>query len=361
MYNDIFPKEALELYLILKLDTNNSYMQDVFFLIFHLSKTENISNTIYNIKNLLLKTNSIYDIEKIYLSNEQLKSLYYNFSIREYLKDNTIKNEYINAYIEIKRIYVNNNLDNIINIYNAKQRVYNILDNLSSSKENSEEFYQLINVISNYTDKKDLQSYCDYFENKNNLVLRMFDFKRGEFKFNQLNQLEDLKNRASKSKKISKNIFKYNEISKENKKIITNYYIKSVVFQIIVILFLFFFFQPIGLFKIYLSSNNTNILLPLAIYLIINILIIIALFINLLSVIKLKSNKINSINNGYISNISTSPSTRYNIVTIYFPLYNVHLDVTFKQFSSKNISIMDKVLVVKIHNKYICIPDNNRD
>ena len=34
MYNDIFPKEALELYLILKLDTNNSYMQDVFFLIF---------------------------------------------------------------------------------------------------------------------------------------------------------------------------------------------------------------------------------------------------------------------------------------------------------------------------------------
>ena len=25
MYNDIFPKEALELYLILKLDTNNSY------------------------------------------------------------------------------------------------------------------------------------------------------------------------------------------------------------------------------------------------------------------------------------------------------------------------------------------------
>ena len=103
MYNDIFSKEALELYLILKLDTNNYHMQDVFYLIYHLSKTENISNTIYNIKGLLLKTNSVYDIEKIYLSNEQLKSLYCNFSIIECLKDNTIKNEYINAYIEIKK------------------------------------------------------------------------------------------------------------------------------------------------------------------------------------------------------------------------------------------------------------------
>ena len=359
MYNDIFSKEALELYLILKLDTNNYHMQDVFYLIYHLSKTENISNTIYNIKGLLLKTNSVYDIEKIYLSNEQLKSLYCNFSIIECLKDNTIKNEYINAYIEIKKILINNNLDNIINIYNVKQKIYSILDNLSSNSINNEEFYQLINVISNYTDKNDLQSYCDYFENRNNLVFKIFDFKKGKFKFNQLNQLENLKNRALKSNKLSKKNFKYNEISEENKKIITNYYIKLLILQIIVMLFLFSFFKPLGLFKSYLSSNNTNILLPLAIYLIINILIIIALFINLLSVIKLKSNKINSINNGYISNISTSPSTRYNIVTIYFPLYNVYLDVTFKQFSSKNISIMDKVLVVKIHNKYICIPDNN--
>ena len=359
MYNDIFPKEAIELYLILKLDSNNFYMQDVFFLIYHLSKTENISNTIYNIKDFLLKTNSIYDIENYYLSNEQLKSLYYNFSIRKYLKDNTIKNEYINAYIKIKRVYTNNNLDNIINIYNVKQRVYNILDNLSSNKENSEEFYELINIITNYTDKNNLQSYCDYFENRNNFVLKIFDFKRGKFKFNQLNQLENLKVRASKSKKLSKNIFEYAEISKENKKILTNYYIKSVVFQIVVIIFLFFFFQPIGLFKSYLSSNNTNLLLPLAIYLIVNILIIIGLFINILSIIKLRFNKIKSISNGYISNISTSPSTRYNIVTIYFPLYNTHLDTTFKQFSSKNVFMMDKVLIVKIYNKFICIPNNN--
>ena len=38
MYNDIFSKEAIELYLILNLDTNNSYMEDVFYLIYHLSK-----------------------------------------------------------------------------------------------------------------------------------------------------------------------------------------------------------------------------------------------------------------------------------------------------------------------------------
>ena len=359
MYNDIFPKEAIELYLILNLDTNNSYMEDVFYLIYHLSKTENIRDTIYNIKSILLKNNSIYHIEKYYLSNEQLKCLYYNFSISEYLKDNTIKKEYTNVYIEIKKIYINNNLDNIINIYNAKQKLYNVLDNLSSDKKSSEEFYKLINIISNYTDKNDLKSYCDYYESKNTLISKTFDFKRGKFKFNQLNQIKNLKNIALKSKKIPKNIFKYNEILKEKKKTIITYYIKSAFFQIIVMLFLFFIFHPIELLKSYISSNNTNLLPPLIVYLIINIFIIVCLFINISSVIKTNSNKIKTANNGYISNISTSASTRYNIITIYFPIYNAHLNVTFKQLTSKNVSIMDKVLVIKIHNKYLCIPNNN--
>lgn len=250
-------------------------------------------------------------------------------------------------------------MDNIINIYNAKQKLYNVLDNLSSDKKSSEEFYKLINIISNYTDKNDLKSYCDYYESKNTLKSKTFDFKRGKFKFNQLNQIKNLKNIALKSKKIPKNIFKYNEILKEKKKTIITYYIKSAFFQIIVMLFLFFIFHPIELLKSYISSNNTNLLPPLIVYLIINIFIIVCLFINISSVIKTNSNKIKTANNGYISNISTSASTRYNIITIYFPIYNAHLNVTFKQLTSKNVSIMDKVLVIKIHNKYLCIPNNN--
>ena len=50
MYNDLYPKEALEIYLILKLDEKNYDMQDVFYLIYHLSKSQNITDTIYNIK-----------------------------------------------------------------------------------------------------------------------------------------------------------------------------------------------------------------------------------------------------------------------------------------------------------------------
>ena len=80
MYNDLYPKEALEIYLILKLDEKNYDMQDVFYLIYHLSKSQNITDTIYNIKNFL-ESKSIYDIENYYLANEQLKGLYFNFSI----------------------------------------------------------------------------------------------------------------------------------------------------------------------------------------------------------------------------------------------------------------------------------------
>lgn len=359
MYNDLYPKEALEIYLILKLDEKNYDMQDVFYLIYHLSKSQNITDTIYNIKKIFLESKSIYDIENYYLANEQLKGLYFNFSISKYLKDINYKDKYVTAYNKIKRIYINYNLEELINIYNTKKKIYYILDNLSSTNDNRGEFYQLINVISEYTNKNDLQSYCDYFENKNSLLLKIFDFKRGNFKFNQLNQLKNLKNKALSSNNLSKNIFNYNNISKNDKAVIMRYYIKSIALQIIIILFLFFFFHPIEFFKNYITSNNTNLLLPLVVYLIINIFIIISLFINISSIIKIKLNKIKSASNGYISNISTSASTRYNVVTIYFPLYNVHLDTTFKQFSSRNVSIMDKVLVVEIHNKYICIPNNN--
>ena len=49
MYNDLYPKEALEIYLILKLDEKNYDMQDVFYLIYHLSKSQNITSNHFSI------------------------------------------------------------------------------------------------------------------------------------------------------------------------------------------------------------------------------------------------------------------------------------------------------------------------
>lgn len=178
MYNSIFPKEALELYSIIKLDKNNFIMQDVFYLIYHLSNRNNIKDTIYNIKKTLKANNSIYEIESLFLNSENLKSIYLNFSISNTLNDSNYKDKYENAYSEIKKIYTNIDLNNLICIYNSKQKLYNLLENHNQTKESKEEFNQLIDIISAYTEKEEIQNYCDYFENKDSLILKIFNLKK---------------------------------------------------------------------------------------------------------------------------------------------------------------------------------------
>ena len=166
MYNSVFPKEALELYSIIKLDKNNFIMQDIFYLIYHLSNGKNIKDTIYNIEKTLKANNSIYEIESLFLNSKNLRSLYLNFSISNTLNDSNYKDKYENAYSEIKKIYTSIDLNSLIYIYNSKQKLYNLLENHNQAKESKEEFNQLIDIISAYTEKEEIQNYCNYFENK---------------------------------------------------------------------------------------------------------------------------------------------------------------------------------------------------
>ena len=359
MYNLIFPKEALELYLIMKLDKNNFIMQDVFYLIYHLSNGNNIKDTIYNIEKTLKANNSIYEIESLFLNNETLKKLYSNFSISNNLNDSNYKDKYLNAYIEIKKTYTNVDLNNLIYIYDSKQKLYNLLEEHTNTKEEKENFNQLINIVSAYTEQEDIHAYCDYFENKDKIILKMFDFKRGMFKFNQLKQLENLKSRGKQS-----NYFKFNKpqytqtLTNENKKSSSIHILKTIIKNIILIVLLTFIFHPISFFSGYLETSNINLLAPIGIYIIITLFIISNIIINILIIFSININKAKSIYSGYISNISTSPSSRRNIITIYFTTHNAHITTSFDKFTSKKVTLMDKILVLNVYNKYICIPED---
>ena len=360
MYNFVFPKEALELYSIIKLDKNNFIMQDVFYLIYHLSNRNNIKDTIYNIKKTLKANNSIYEIESLFLNSENLKSIYLNFSISNTLNDSNYKDKYENAYSEIKKIYTNIDLNNLIYIYNSKQKLYDLLENHNQTKESKEEFNQLIDIISAYTEKEEIQNYCDYFENKDSLILKIFNLKKGVFKFNELKQLENLKNRGEHSnyfnlKNLNRNIILTNESKRKS----FLYIIKSIIKNILLITLLTLILHPFSFLNEYIKTNNINLLAPFGIYIIISLFMISNIIINILTIFSINNN-LASIYTGYISDIGNSPSTRHNIITIYLPVYNAHITTNFNKFTSKQVVPMNKILVIQTFNKYICIPEEKK-
>lgn len=357
MYNSVFPKEALELYSIIKLDKNNFIMQDVFYLIYHLSNGKNIKDTIYNIEKTLKANNSIYEIESLFLNSKNLRSLYLNFSISNTLNDSNYKDKYENAYSEIKKIYTSIDLNNLIYIYNSKQKLYNLLENNNQTKESKEEFNQLIDIISAYTEKEEIQNYCDYFENKDSLILKIFNLKKGVFKFNELKQLENLKNRGEHSNYFNLKNLNHNIIlTNESKRKSFLYIIKSIIKNIILITLLTLILHPFSFLNEYIKTNNINLLAPFGIYIIISLFMISNIIINILTIFSINNN-LASIYTGYISDIGNSPSTRHNIITIYLPTYNAHITTSFNKFTSKQVIPMNKILVIQTFNKYICIPE----
>lgn len=345
MYNSIYPKEALEVYLILGFDKSDYNLQNVFYIFYHSIKEKD---------NWLFKLNEI--IKNNILFNEVLEKypndIYKNFSIESNLEQYNI------AYSKIREKYLSFDNNILYNVYNSKMELYNILNGIkdgSLNKENEKErFEKLLSIVENYTDKNDVEGYRNYFENKNNLVMKFFTMGLKEFSFDELNQLSILKNKGQLANKIPVNCLKEKDLSLENKKTIKKYISKSIIFKLIVLIIVTVIMKPFNYYNIMVNTSNNNMVI-IIIYVIVALILILYLIIDIVNIINVNK-KVNIIE-GYISDIySENNENMTSKVSIYFPLEDIKFDIKRSCFTSKLIWKMRPVIVVKKINGYVCIP-----
>lgn len=371
MYNDIHPKEALELYIILKFDKNDYVLQDTFYAIYNLASYEenDISKIIYKIKDVLMENNSIMNIHDKFLSSQyhRLKDVYLNLSINQYINEPSYTNLYIKSYETIRKVYLNYNLNILLEQYNNKQKIYTILDNLSSDKDNkqykeniNEQFYSLLEAISGYADKEQVEGYKYYFENNSKLIMTVFDINMKDIQFKQLNQLANLKNREKNAKQLTKNILNEQSISYPYKQVACKFFLKSIICNVIVELLLSLYFNPFRIYKSLSSQSNSYSLIPFVIYIIITMFIGISILMDIIRLILLKKKHVKSIY-GYISRVARDHNRVRRIIYLYFPQYDMKKSIYKGYFTSKWFGKMDRILLIQICGKNICILCNEKE
>lgn len=379
VYDLMYSKEALNIYIYLFSNTNQDKkkemkIKDILYVLymycFYYEKTKSVQKLF----ELFQEIHYIEDIDDLLNTDIYLSQFYHLFKIHEDILQENMKNEYQLYLDKLKQLISKTNINDILYFLKIKREVdetYEKMCNESISQEKLEimtsDLTRKLEYLASYLSSSDIEAYKTYFEVKkrqstnfiNDVGIELFEFQKGrKINFSELKQLEELKNKTNSATSLKINELKNIKIEKEEVQQIRKYAINKILKDVIEFMIFYVVIGRLGnaCYKNFIETQNSNILIPIIIWL----LIVILYFIDVLKYILViwKSKKNDQIKGiiGFVGDISWRPGQKSRrFYDIYFPTYNEHYTIR-TNCATKKLKRKNMVKLIKIATKKIVVP-----
>lgn len=380
VYDLMYSNDALNIYIYLfsnrKLnEEKETKIKDIIYVLYMYSFYHEKTQSIQKFFKLFQEIHYMEDIDNLLSNDTYLCQFYKLFKIHEDILQKNIKNEYQLCLDELKQLISKTNINDVLEFLKIKKEVDEICEKICNENISQEEleilannFEKRLEYLEKYISSSDIEAYRTYFEVKNkqnmntvvNIGIELFEFQKNNRKidFSELKQLEELKNKTHSATSLKINILDNIKLEKEEINQIRKYAINKILKNVIELIIFYFLIGRLGIecYKNYIETQNSNILIPLIIWLFIAILYFINIFKYILVIWKSKKN--NGIKGiiGFIGDISWSRSkTTRKIYDIYFPKYNAYYNI-YANCSTKKLKRKNMVKLIKVATKKIVVP-----
>lgn len=379
VYDLMYSKEALNIYMYLFSNINQNKEKEMkikeilyvlYMYCFYYEKTQSVQKLF----ELFQEIHYIEDVDNLLREDTYLSQFYQLFKIHEDILQENIKNEYQLYLDKLKQLISKTNVNDILYFLKIKREVdetYEKMCNESISQEELEimtsDLTRKLEYLANYLSNSDIEAYKTYFEVKKkqsmspitDIGVELFEFQKGrKINFSELKQLEELKNKTDSATSLKINELKNIKIEKEEVQQIRKYAINKILKDVIEFIIFYVVIGRLGnaCYKNFIETQNSNMLIPIIIWL----LIVILYFIDVLKYILViwKSKKNDQIKGiiGFVGDISWRPGqTSRRFYDIYFPTYNEHYTIR-TNCATKKLKRKSMVKFIKIATKKIIIP-----
>lgn len=379
VYNLMYSKEALNIYMYLFSNINQNKEKEMkikeilyvlYMYCFYYEKTQSVQKLF----ELFQEIHYIEDIDNLLSVDTYLSQFYQLFKIHEDILQENMKNEYQLYLDKLKQLILKTNIDDILYFLKIKREVdetYEKICNENISQEELEimtsDLTKKLEYLANYLSSSDIKAYKTYFEVKKkqsmnpitDIGVELFEFQKGrKINFSELKQLEELKSKTDSATPLKINELKNVKMEKEEIQQIRKYVINKILKDVLEFIVFYFLIGRLGIecYKNFIETKNSNMLIPIIIWIIIVILYFIDVLKYVLVMWKSKNkNKIKGII-GFVGDISWRPGqTSRRFYDIYFPTYNAHYTIR-TNCATKKLKRKSMVKFIKVATKKIVIP-----
>lgn len=380
VYDLMYSKEALNIYMYLFSNINQNKekemkIKDILYVLYMYSFYYEKTQSVQKLFELFQEIYYIEDIDNLLREDTYLSQFYQLFKIHKDILEENIKNEYQLYLDELKQLILKTNIDDILYFLKIKREVdetYEKICNENISKEELEiltsDLTKKLEYLANYLLSSDIEAYKTYFEvkkrqNTNFIIdvgIELFEFQKNNSKidFSELKQLRELKNKTHLAIPLKINDLDNIKMEKEEVQQIRKYAINKILKNVIGFIIFYAVIGQLGnaCYKNFTETQNSNMLIPIIIWL----LIVILYFIDVLKYILViwKSKKNGQIKGiiGFVGDISWSRAQKpRRFYDIYFPTYNMHYAIR-TNCATKKLKRKSMVKFIKIATKKIVIP-----
>ena len=379
VYNLMYSKEALNIYMYLFSNINQNKEKEMkikeilyvlYMYCFYYEKTQSVQKLF----ELFQEIHYIEDIDNLLSVDTYLSQFYQLFKIHEDILQENMKNEYQLYLDKLKQLILKTNIDDILYFLKIKREVdetYEKICNENISQEELEimtsDLTKKLEYLANYLSSSDIKAYKTYFEVKKkqsmnpitDIGVELFEFQKGrKINFSELKQLEELKSKTDSATPLKINELKNVKMEKEEIQQIRKYVINKILKDVLEFIVFYFLIGRLGIecYKNFIETKNSNMLIPIIIW----IIIVILYFIDVLKYVLVmwKSKKKDKIEGsiGFVGDISWRPGqTSRRFYDIYFPRYNAHYTIR-TNCATKKLKRKSMVKFIKVATKKIVIP-----
>ena len=379
VYNLMYSKEALNIYMYLFSNINQNKEKEMkikeilyvlYMYCFYYEKTQSVQKLF----ELFQEIHYIEDIDNLLSVDTYLSQFYQLFKIHEDILQENMKNEYQLYLDKLKQLILKTNIDDILYFLKIKREVdetYEKICNENISQEELEimtsDLTKKLEYLANYLSSSDIKAYKTYFEVKKkqsmnpitDIGVELFEFQKGrKINFSELKQLEELKSKTDSATPLKINELKNVKMEKEEIQQIRKYVINKILKDVLEFIVFYFLIGRLGIecYKNFIETKNSNMLIPIIIW----IIIVILYFIDVLKYVLVmwKSKKKDKIEGsiGFVGDISWRPGqTSRRFYDIYFPTYNAHYTIR-TNCATKKLKRKSMVKFIKVATKKIVIP-----
>lgn len=376
MYNYLYKKEALDLYMFLFHnksigDINKDKIKNILYVSYCYISLNLNDIKIEKVIDYFSHIESIEYLDNLMLSDNKIKKYYIFYPIHNDLTNEETKKRYIEGLKLIKEELNKLNISEYGIYLKTKEDIYNLLEK-SLNKElsledqiNENDFFEKIEILSKYVDKNDIEIFKSCInkntnKEKNALQKRlMYIFDNKIYNIREIELIKDLKYKTSYSNKIKKHKL---DLIKLNKKELSN--LRQIILKNIIINSIFLLLLSIFGYKCYLlffdkyieTVQNYKSLLMILIIMFISVPII-TLIKDIIKLIFLKKkNKgqvgfINKILYNYHGEKKSNDKCYYSI---YLPKDNESYVINSK-YCEKDLNVKDLIMLIKIFNDFYLI------
>ena len=379
IYDLMYSKDALNIYIYLFSNRNlnkekEMKIKDILYVVYMYTFYYEKTQSVQKLFELFQKIHYIEDVDNLLSEDTYLSKFYQLFKIHEDILQENIKNEYQLYLDELKQLISKTNIDDILYFLKIKKEVDETYEKICNENISQEELEVLtsdlterLEYLANYLSSSDIEAYKTYFEIKkrqstnfiNNVGIELFEFQKNNKKidFTELKQLEELKHKTHSAIPLKINDLDNIKLEKEEIQQIRKYAINKILKDVIEFIIFYVLIGRLGneCYKNFIETQNSNMLIPIIIWL----LIVILYFIDVLKYVLVmwKSKKKNKIEGsiGFVGDISWRPGqTSRRFYDIYFPRYNAHYTIR-TNCATKKLKRKSMVKFIKVATKKIVI------